>query len=187
MSNYMFEETDKIAGIEYAKGLYNAQVEKVKKETYIRNLLKAEYVRQIKSNISRYDLVNDVFRKAHGQTNEKLKKNRKELETIKNFIVDDFLNSDNNFKLKEIICCGYENYAWAVKFEGYGQTFQIVIPMKCNLDVSNIESAYNGMFAFSVEESKGIWHLLKTSYKIEDIAKFIKEYFELDKVNEDEY
>lgn len=180
-------EVNPIEEIEYAKKLYDAQVEKVKQETYIRNLLKNNYVRQIKYNISRYDIVMDIFKKAHGQVNEKLKKNRKELDTIDGFIKDDFLNNDYNFKLKEVICCGYENYAWAVQFEGYGQTFKIVIPMKNNLDVGNIESAYNGMFAFSVETSKSCWSLLKTSYKIEDVANFIKEYFQLDKVNEDEY
>lgn len=184
---YSLNREDPIVEIEYAKNLYCYQVEKVKKETYIRNLLKVNYVNQIKVNMTRYDIVSDTFRKAHGQVNEKLKKNRKELETIKDFIIDDFLSSSRDFKLKDIICCGYENYAWAVQFEGYGQTFQIVIPMRKNLDVNNIESAYNGMFAFSIEESSGIWSLKKTSYKIKDIAEFISEYFGLDKVNEDEY
>ena len=184
---YGLNREDPIVEIEYAKKLYDAQVEKVKQEIYIRNLLNVNYVNQVKVNITRYDIVSDTFKKAHGQVNEKLKKNRKELETIKDFIIDDFLSSNRNFKLKNIICCGYENYAWAVQFEGYGQTFQIVIPMKNNLDVNNIESAYNGMFAFSIEKSSGIWNLLKTSYKIEDVAKFISEYFELDKVDEDEY
>ena len=184
---YSLNREDPIIEIEYAKKLYNAQVEKVKEETYIRNLLKINYVNQIKANMTRYDVACDILRKAHGQVDEKLKKNRKELETIKDFIIDDFLSGNRDFKLKNIICCGYDNYAWAIQFEGYGQIFQIVIPMRKNLSVDNIESAYNGMFAFSIEKSNGIWNLLKTSYKIKDIAEFISEYFQLDKVNEDEY
>lgn len=184
---YSLNREDPVVEIEYAKKLYDAQVEKAKQETYIRNLLKVNYVNQIKANMTRYDIVDEIFRKAHGQVNEKLKKNRKELETIKGFIIDDFLNGSRNFKLKEIICCGYDNYSWAVQFEGYGQTFQIIIPMRKNLSVNNIESAHNGMFAFSIEESSGIWYLKKTSYKIEDVAEYIKEYFELDKENNDDY
>jgi hypothetical protein len=42
------------------------------------------------------------------------------------------------------------------------------------------------MFAFAIKESEICWSVKKTSYKIEDIAEYIKEYFQLDKVNEDD-
>lgn len=187
MYGYDNMEVSKVDEIEYAKKMYDAQAKKVNEETYIQNVLKVNFVNQVKSDITRYDLVNDTFRKAHGQVNEKLKKNRKEFETIKDFLFDDFLGNNHDFKLKEIICCGYENYAWNVKFEGYGQSFQIIIPVKSNINVKNIESAYNGMFVFFVEERDHIWNALKKSYRIKDISEFIKEYFQLDKVNEDEY
>ena len=41
------------------------------------------------------------------------------------------------------------------------------------------------MFVFSIQESEHCWSTKKMSYKIEDIAECIKEYFELDKVDED--
>lgn len=54
-----------------------------------------------------------------------------------------------------------------------------------NITTKNFEHAYKGMFAFSVIDT--CWHSVKKkSYKIEDIAEYIKEYFELDKVNEDD-
>ena len=185
----MFDmETSKIDAIEYAKKMYDAQVKRVNEETYICNVLKVNYVNEVKFVITRYDLINDTFRKACGQVNEKLQKNKKEFEKIKSYLYEDFLdgNRSNAFKLKEIICCGYEGYAWSVKFEGYGKTFQITIPIKNNINTRNIESAYNGMFAFHVEEKEHIWTLMKKSYRIEDISNFIKEYFNLNKVNEDE-
>ena len=43
------------------------------------------------------------------------------------------------------------------------------------------------MFAFSVKESQYCQSIKKMSYKIEDVAEYIKEYFELGKVNNDEY
>lgn len=187
MYSYNNMEVSKTDEIEYAKRMYNSQVKKVKEEEYICDVLKSNYVMQVKSDISRYDLVGDTFHKAYSQVNEKLKKNRKELEIIKDFIFEDFFNNNRSFKLKEIICCGYENYAWNVKFEGYGQTFSITIPVKKNITIKNIESAYDGMFAFYKEESNGIWNLLKKSYKIKDIADVINEYFELDKVDDDDY
>ena len=185
----MFDmEISKIDAIEYAKKMYDAQVKRVNEETYICNVLKVNYVNEVKFVITRYDLINDTFRKACGQVNEKLQKNKKEFEMIKSYLYEDFLdgNRSNAFKLKEIICCGYEGYAWSVKFEGYGKTFQITIPIKNNINTRNIESAYNGMFAFHVEEKEHIWTLMKKSYRIEDISNFIKEYFNLNKVNEDE-
>lgn len=187
MYSYNNMEADPIDEIEYAKKMYNTQVKKVNEETYIRDVLKDNYVREVKSNITRYDLVKDTFHKAYCQVNEKLKKNRKEFEIIKDFIFEDFLSNNRSFKLKEIICCGYDNYAWNVKFEGYGQTFSITIPVKSNITVKNIESAYDGMFAFYTEESSGIWNLMKKSYRIKDIADAIGKYFELDKVNNDDY
>ena len=82
---------------------------------------------------------------------------------------------------------GYEGYYWNVEFEGYGQTFYISIPMMDNINTKNIGSAHDGMFAFIVRESSYCTYVKKKSYKIEDIAEYIKSYFGLDKVNEDEY
>lgn len=186
-SFYDYMEEDPIAKIEYSKGLYNDQVHKVEKEEYIKNLLFADYVGKVKRHQSRYDFIENVIKEAQSQVGKKKKKEREQLAVLENFILEDFFNGDNSFKITNIISGGYESYYYSVELEGYGQTVIISIPMMSNINVQNFEHAYKGMFAFSVKESQYCQSIKKMSYKIEDVAEYIKEYFELGKVNNDEY
>lgn len=171
-------ENQAITRIQYAKQLLDEQEEVVKKEEYVKNLLKEDYVNTVRSFKTRYDYV-EIFKDAHHQIGKKLKKERPQLETLKSYIMEDFLNNDKAFKLTDIISCGYEGYAWHIEFEGYGKKFYIAIPIKKKLYPENIVHANNGMFAFILRESDSYMKVLEQSYKIEDISNFIKEYFEL--------
>lgn len=186
-SFYDYMEEDPIAKIEYSKGLYNDQVHKVEKEEYIKNLLFADYVGKVKRHQSRYDFIENVIKEAQSQVGKKKKKEREQLSVLEEFIREDFFNGDNSFKITHITSGGYESYYYSVELEGYGQTVIISIPMMSNINVQNFEHAYKGMFAFSVKESQYCQSIKKMSYKIEDVAEYIKEYFELGKVNNDEY
>lgn len=186
-SFYDYMEEDPIAKIEYSKGLYNDQVHKVEKEEYIKNLLFADYVGKVKRHQSRYDFIENVIKEAQSQVGKKKKKEREQLYVLENFIREDFFNGDNSFKITHITSGGYESYYYSVELEGYGQTIIISIPMMSNINMQNFEHAYKGMFAFSVKESQYCQSIKKMSYKIEDVAEYIKEYFELGKVNNDEY
>lgn len=171
------EENKVIKNIEYAKSLYDSQVQKVRNEEYIKSLIFEDYVKTIKQNVSRYDYI-DIFREAQKELKEKVRGKNTKLGTLKSFIMEDFLDNDKNFKLVDIISCGFEDYAWAIYFEGYKKSFCIDIPMMKNLTTENIEYARYGKFSFSVKEGECIWSTLKESYKIEDIANSIKNYFE---------
>lgn len=185
-SFYDYMEEDPIAKIEYSKGLYNDQVHKVEKEEYIKNLLFADYVSKVKAHKSRYDYVGDnLFKEAGSQIGNKKKKERERLAVLESFIREDFFNGNNSFKIIHITSGGYESYYWSVELEGYGQTVIISIPMMSNINVQNFKHAYKGMFAFSVKESQYCQSIKKMSYKIEDVAEYIKEYFDLHEVNED--
>ena len=179
-----FDDSDKKAleSIEYSKNLYNIQKKKVEQEQYIEKLLFIDYVDRVKANKSRYDYV-DIFPEAQKEVGKKLKKERFHLETVKSFIAEDFLNNDKSFKLTDIISGGWECYYWAIHFEGYGKKFYIQIPIMKNIEVNNFEYANYGKFAFVIKESEYYCNVLKSSYKIEEIAQFIKEYFELNKAN----
>lgn len=185
---YDYVEEDPIAKIEYSKGLYNDQVHKVEKEEYIKNLLFADYVSKVKAHKSRYDYVGDnLFKEAGSQIGNKKKKERERLAALESFIQEDFFNGNNGFKITHITSGGYESYYWGVEFEGYGQTVVISIPMMNNINVKNFEHAYKGMFAFFVKESQYCQSVKKMSYKIEEVAEYIKSYFGLDEVNNDDY
>lgn len=184
-SFYDYMEEDPIAKIEYSKGLYNDQVHKVEKEEYIKNLLFADYVGKVKRHQSRYDFIENVIKEAQSQVGKKKKKEREQLSVLENFIREDFFNGDNSFKITHITSGGYESYYYSVELEGYGQTVIISIPMMSNINVQNFEHAYKGMFAVSVKESQYCQSIKKMSYKIEEVAEYIKEYFDLHEVNED--
>lgn len=184
-SFYDYMKEDPIAKIEYSKGLYNDQVHKVEKEEYIKNLLFADYVGKVKRHQSRYDFIENVIKEAQSQVGKKKKKEREQLSVLENFIREDFFNGDNSFKITHITSGGYESYYYSVELEGYGQTVIISIPMMSNINVQNFEHAYKGMFAFSVKESQYCQSIKKMSYKIEEVAEYIKEYFDLHEVNED--
>lgn len=177
MYNFYNDYKNPISEIENVKNMYYVQVQKVKQEKYIENLLFADYVRKVKTNLSRYDHIKDMFSVAQKQIDKKGKKEKEPLKTIESFIKKDFLNNDNNFKLVKIIRGGFEAYYWDVKFEGYGLTFNISIPMMNNIDTRNFDYANKGMFAFTVKESEYCWSVKKMSYEIEDVAAYIKEYF----------
>ena len=188
MYNFYDDENQNfLKDIDYVKGLYEAQVDKVKQEEYMKDLLFADYVRKVRAHRSRYDLIEGVFKEARNQIGNKKKKEREQLSVLENFIRDDFFNGDKNFKIAKIVQGGYEGYYWDVELEGYGQTIYIVIPIMSNINTKNFEHAYDGMFAFGAKESDYCSSLKEKSYNIEDIAKYTKEYFGLDKVNEDEY
>ena len=169
------EEYNVIKNIEYVKSLYDLQQLKVKNEKYIEDLLLQDYVRTIKKNVSRYEFVD--FNSAQKEINEKAKSKRKSIELLRSLMLCDFLNDDESFKITHIMSCGYENYAWAIEFEGCGITFRIDIPIMKNLTTKNIGYASNGMFSFMVKDGESSWTVLKRSYKMKDIADFVKEYF----------
>jgi hypothetical protein len=167
-----------IKDIEYAKNLYELQSYNVKREQHIEKLLLEDYVRTIKSYVSRYDVFDsDVFQKVQNQRSEKLKKDRPQFEMMKSLIISDFLNDDKNWKLTNIMSCGMESYAWSFEFEGYKTKIYIEIPHKRKLTVENFEYANCGMFAFMVRTGESSREVIKTSYKIEDIAEAVKKYF----------
>lgn len=187
---YNFYDDDSygfIKDIEYVKGMYNAQVHKVKQEEYMRDLLFADYVRKVRLHKSRYDIIgSDFFREAQNQIDKKKKKERDKFETLKSFIMEDFLNNNKNFKLISIVSCGYEGYSWRMEFEYFNNIISINIPMMESINVENIKYAYDGMFAFSIKENSCCWSVKKASYKIEDVAEYIKEYFGLVDLHEDD-
>lgn len=173
---YGYQETDPLYEIEYARALYQDQVTRVKREERVRDLLLEDYIRTVKARKSRYDYIS-LWYDARDQIGKKTKKERPQLEILKEFILEDFLNGDKKFKLTDIFSCGYETYAWGIEFTGYGRTFHIVIPVNANITAKNYKYAHEGQFVFEVQDSPHIWSVLKTSYKTEEIAEFIKEYF----------
>ena len=169
-------ETTQIDKIEYSKNLYEEQERRVEKEKYIRNVLLQDYVSRIRNHPSRYDYLN-IISKAQDEVGKRLKKERPHLETVRSFLMEDFLNNDKAFKITSIISYGYEGYSWRFELTGHGKNIYIEIPVVGRITTKNIEHARYGMFAFGICESDRCYRTLKESYRIKDISEFIKDYF----------
>ena len=173
-------QTNPVAEITRVKKMYEEQLVKVNNETYIKDLLYADYVAKVKSNRSRYDMFSKLFYDAQKQVDKKKKSERKELALLEGFIREDFLNDDKNFKLTGMIMGGYEGYYWNIEFEFHDKKFYISIPAMDRINIDNFKFAHDGKFCFYVKESECSWYCKGSSYKIADVAKCIKEYFNLD-------
>ena len=73
---YDYKKEDPIADIEYVRGMYEAQVHKVKQEEYMKNLLFADFVKKVRCHKSRYDYIENIFKEAQSQIGKKKKKER---------------------------------------------------------------------------------------------------------------
>ena len=175
--NYIGCEKNIIDQIKDVKEMYDQQVKIVEREEHIKKLLFEDFVRTVKKNKTRYSYIN-IFKVAQDELKNKYKKDRKNIEVLNKFILEDFLNNDKNFKLKNIISCGLETYGWDIEYEGYGKTFRIGIPVLDAIDSKNIKFANYGAFEFVIMISESHWSVLKRSYSIEELSKFIDEYFE---------
>lgn len=164
--------------IRYAKEVYEAQVDKVKREQYILQALHQDYVDKIRERKSRYDMIN-IYSLAQAEVGTRLKRERPHFETLQSFLREDFLDNDKKFKLKKIISCGYENYAWQFEFEGYGKTIYINVPYLRNVTTKNVQYAHYGMFTFGVQEGEHFWKMLKGSYEMSEIAQTVKDYVKI--------
>ena len=103
MYNFYDDENQNfLRDIEYVKGMYEAQVSKVKQEEYMKDLLFADYVRKVRCHKSRYDYIENIFKEAQSQIGKKKKKEREQLSVLEEFIRDDFFNN-KSFKITRII------------------------------------------------------------------------------------
>jgi hypothetical protein len=177
------EEIVTINAIETVKKAYEEQVETVKRATYVQNLIFQDYLRKIRSHKSRYDYIGFI-KEAQGQVEKKKKSERKDLAMLESFIQEDFLSNSKEFKITKIICCGFENYGWTIEMEGLGQTIEIRIPVMANITAENLVYADYGQFSFAIRTSSFSTSVLKSSYKIQDIADYIREYFKLEKISD---
>lgn len=178
MQDYFYYSDQKDTTLEkiaYAKNLYDAQVAKAEREEYIKNVLLQNYVDKVKAHTSRYDFI-DIYPLAQAESGFKLKKERPHFETIKRFLMEDFLNNDKSFKLEKIISCGYENYAWQFEFKRNDKVCYIKIPYMRNLTAEHLEHANYGMFTFGIQEYEHFWRMLKGTYEMKELAGFIKDW-----------
>lgn len=159
-------EHDYVEDVERVKDLYDAQVIKVKNEEYIKDLLFEDLADKIRLNRSRYDYVKDMFTQAAN-------KDKYSMDLLNEWIAEDFFDGQKVFEITKIISMGYENYAYNLTLNIKGQDYYLEIPMVSNFKTKTLEYAL-GKFRFGVCKSDSYCVCKVSSWRISDVAKYIK-------------
>ena len=139
-----YKET-KLSRLNYCKQVYKKQQEIVAREQYIEKLMFNDYVEAIKQNVSQYDCMTNVFTKAQLEIGKKYKKERANLEQLKECIEHQFW-SDQKINITRIVQGGYETYYWSAEIVYNKQNFELQIPRMDGINTSNIMYANWGQF-----------------------------------------
>lgn len=122
------------------------------------------------------------------KNNNNDEKNKDELKEAYNFIKDliiDYIIGDTkcNYKktkmIKNIICEGYEGYAYDIHFVVNNITFILEIPVVKNINIHNYKY-YDGRYYLRYYEKEGACSqkYIMASYYIEDLGKAFKKFIE---------
>ena len=84
---------------------------------------------------------------------EKAKSKRKNIEFLRNLMIDDFFNNDDSFKITNMMSCGYEDYAWAIEFEGYEKVVKYFFLSPLQMNVLTISPASHLINNFTIMAS----------------------------------
>lgn len=178
------ENRDATEAIEKVKEYYLIQKDKVEREKYLLDLVLLDYAATIRSHKTVWDYREASFKSAQKEEGAKYKKDRESFEYIKHSVIETFFNGNKRVKITHLVSGGYEGYYWQVQGDFNGVEFAIEIPIRAKITVHNMGDAHYGKFVFLIKQSSCCWKNMTSSYEEEDIAKFIAEYFQLDKKTE---
>lgn len=85
--------------------------------------------------------------------------------------------------IEEVISCGYENYAYSIKFIVNKIKFVIEIPVVKHINTENYIYARYGKYCLAYYSSAYCQECIKESYDFDDIKKAFKEFIERDNNN----
>ena len=85
--------------------------------------------------------------------------------------------------IEEVISCGYESYAYSIKFIANKIKFVIEIPVVEHINTENYMYARYGKYCLSYYSSDYCQECIKASYNFDDIKKAFKEFIEKESNN----
>ena len=85
--------------------------------------------------------------------------------------------------IEEVISCGYESYAYSIKFIANKIKFVIEIPVVKHINTENYIYARYGKYCLAYYSSDYCQECIKESYNFDDIKKAFKEFIEKESNN----
>lgn len=117
-------------------------------------------------------------------TDEEEAKKYKDAYNFVDYIIKQNIISDTKCSYKkknlieEVISCGYESYAYSIKFIVNKIKFVIEIPVVKHINTENYIYARYGKYCLAYYSSTHCQECIKESYELDDIKKAFKEFIE---------
>lgn len=147
---------------------------------YVESLIHLDFIKTIKNYQTTWDYRLPTIKSAVDEL--KITDGRKKkpsLNCLNIWIKEDFFPEiDVAIKVNNIVSYGYEGYCWQMDFDINSETYSICVPNKKMIDSKNLSDTYEGKFAFMHRTGKSSISVEHTDYTEEDMAKFIKVYFD---------
>ena len=173
-------EQNPIARILSVKDRWKKAKHDLEDAKYLEDLIHKDYITAIKQYATAWDYRLSTIKSAVDELKitDKRKK-RHNLECLNSWIKDEFFPEvDVEIKVNNITSYGYESYIWQMDFEIDGEIYAICVPDKCKIYMENADHAYYGQFAFMHRTSECSISVEYMNYSIEEMAKFIDDYFD---------
>lgn len=172
-------EQNPIARILSVKDRWKKAKQDLEDAKYLEDLIHKDYITAIKQYATAWDYRLPTIKSAVDEL--KITDKRKKtpnLNCLNSWIKNEFFPEvDVKIKVNNIISYGYESYTWQMDFEIDGETYAICVPDKCKIYMENADHAYYGQFAFMHRTSECSISVEYMNYSIEEMAKYIKDYF----------
>jgi hypothetical protein len=170
-------EMNALMRIAHADRMRREQEQKIEDATYLRDLAKADFVKQVQSLKSPYDDRDNLFEKAQRYLLKNDSACEAHFDVLQDELRADFFDGDSRVELVSISGVSLTEYAWFVEFKFGDTKLAIQIPRRHNLTVDNVDRADDGKFQWSIETSKNNWMLMGDNYCVKPIADQICEHF----------
>ena len=176
--DYEFEQNP-IARILSVKDRWKKAKHDLEDAKYLEDLIHRDFISSIRSYQTAWDFRLPTIKEAvkEFEITDKRKK-KPHLGCLNNWIKAEFFpNLNVAIDVKKIISYGYEGYHWEMSFDIDNEEYAISVPNKKMITMDNAEHAYYGQFAFMHRTSESSISVEYINYSIENMAKYIEEYF----------
>lgn len=171
-------QCDSSAKLELIRARWIKAQHNLEEAKYLEKLILNDFVQNIKNTKTAWDYRFSAIQNARSEINKKKKSERKHFLFIEQAFKEAFFKDfDQDIQIKEIIMGGFEGYYWDFVFSFGENDFIIQIPVRDNINISNIKYGPEGKFVFKKYIESSCIEVLFEAWTEELLAKKLKEYF----------
>lgn len=150
---YYISKEDETKIIDKALAMWKKYEDKVEEMETIRDVLKDKFISKVKCFYG----TDPIPRLIEERLKETAKKNSSTIRSLKRMLNMKF--GEYNWKLNQIIICGYDSFAYEIPFSANGKEYSLKVPNYQNLNIYNIEAIELGVYCFYRRDNKKYYHV----------------------------